>query len=330
MAEARGWRRKLGRAVLIGAGLLAGVAILEIGLQAVALVVPAYLTRAGGPAPYGDGRFRILCIGDSNTYGAGVARSDAYPAQLEQLLNGSSDEPRFAVVNLGVPGSNSAQVLHRLPDYIDLYEPDLMIVLIGVNDFWNPSETDPGPGDVSRLRLHRLLSSLRSYRLVLLSIEAYRTPETATPHAAVLETKEWRRERGGRGDATVHALRYGTTTFTFRNPRRAIALDREAHEALLRANLDEIVRVAAGRGVPLVLATYAAHVQRYSLVNRVLLSTSGAHVVSRRFREDLARYVGPPREGLYTRTLHPKGPVYAAFAASLRDALVRWGLIPTG
>lgn len=89
-----------------------------------------------GPAVdpvHAPGVHRIVALGDSFTYGDGVSAEEAWPAQLEQRLNHASGE-RFEVLNLGVPGYNTAQ------EYADLEErglrlaPDLVIVAFTLSD----------------------------------------------------------------------------------------------------------------------------------------------------------------------------------------------------
>jgi lysophospholipase L1-like esterase len=319
-------------AVLMGSavGLALAFAALEVGLRTAASVLSRSPSHSGTAADASGGAFRILCIGDSNTYGTGVERVETYPAQLQRFLNETPGATRFQVTNLGVPGSNSAQVRNRLPQYLELYDPDLVIVLIGVNDYWNPEETESGPATSSGERLHRRLSQLRTYRLVLLLIEHLRSPGlSASPEEVVLETTELRRGVGGSGDATVRELRFGGARFQFRNTERTILLDDETQARLLRSNLQEMIRVTAEAGVPLVLPTYAAHWRHYLFVNRVIVDLSGAYVVTPEFREDFRRYLGPPREEHFFPDKHPRPPTYAAFARALRDALVRWNLVPT-
>jgi len=318
-------------AVLMGSvvGLALACAALEVGLRTAAFVLARSSSHSGTEADASEESFRILCIGDSNTYGTGVERFETYPAQLQRILNAARGATRFQVTNLGVPGSNSAQVRHRLPQYLELYDPDLVIVLIGVNDYWNPEETESGPATSSGQRLHRKLSSLRTYRLVLLLIEHMRSPgRSASSEEVVLQTSELHRKAGGSGDATVRELRFGGARFQFRNTERATFLDDDAHARLLRRNLQEMIRVTAEAGVPLVLPTYAANFAHYMVANRVIGDLSGDYVVTPEFREDFRRYRGPSREGLYFPDLHPKAPVYTAYAQALRNALVRWGLVP--
>ena len=77
--------------------------------------------------------FRVLCLGDSFTFGIGAPKGSSYPEQLQALLD--HDAPgRFQVINGGVPGSNSSQLLARLGPLLDESRSDLVLVLSGFND----------------------------------------------------------------------------------------------------------------------------------------------------------------------------------------------------
>ena len=54
----------------------------------------------------------IVALGASNTYGKGVSRSEAYPAQLEALLRARGLNVR--VINAGVNGETTGAMLKRL------------------------------------------------------------------------------------------------------------------------------------------------------------------------------------------------------------------------
>jgi lysophospholipase L1-like esterase len=77
---------------------------------------------------------RIICMGDSITFGWPAKIEDTYPKVLERLLNSQFPEKKFEVFNAGVPGYTSYQGLVWLKKDILQYNPDLIIVYYGVND----------------------------------------------------------------------------------------------------------------------------------------------------------------------------------------------------
>ncbi len=79
-------------------------------------------------------KVRILCLGDSNTYGWDLENGQTYPAVLESILNASVGEKLFDVVNAGCPGFNSRQGLILLEREHLALNPDLLIVSFGDND----------------------------------------------------------------------------------------------------------------------------------------------------------------------------------------------------
>lgn len=69
----------------------------------------------------------ILAFGDSLTYGTGASRGNDYPSVLTQLTS-------MQVINSGVPGEISQDGLKRLPEVLDEYHPQLLILAHGGND----------------------------------------------------------------------------------------------------------------------------------------------------------------------------------------------------
>ncbi len=71
------------------------------------------------------GTRRVVCLGDSYTYGWGVDVRDSYPKQLERAL--SVDDHPAEVLNLGVFGYNADQCRVTLRRQGLKYSPDLVI-----------------------------------------------------------------------------------------------------------------------------------------------------------------------------------------------------------
>jgi lysophospholipase L1-like esterase len=112
-----------------------------------------------------ENSFRILCLGDSYTYGAGTSFEYSYPAQLEKLLKQKYGE-KIQVNNLGSPGGNSYRVLNILIENIHQVNPDLIILMVGANNLWNleGSERFYQKSILSRLRAE--IFRLCTYKLL--------------------------------------------------------------------------------------------------------------------------------------------------------------------
>ncbi len=89
--------------------------------------------RRSEPFPAKDPQqFRVLVVGDSLTYGYGIAAEHSYSAVLETLLG---ERYRVEVLNLGVSGYQSADTLRVLDRFVPRLAPDLVIYGVCLNDF---------------------------------------------------------------------------------------------------------------------------------------------------------------------------------------------------
>lgn len=80
---------------------------------------------------------RVLAIGDSQTFGNGVAEADSWPKQVERQLNEKAQADGvkgWEVLNAGIPGTDSWQHEIWLGRLLDAYAPDAVVLGFYVND----------------------------------------------------------------------------------------------------------------------------------------------------------------------------------------------------
>jgi lysophospholipase L1-like esterase len=252
--------RATGRAILylIVTGT-ATLGLMEGALQVASLWVRSSRVETAGT--WQSRNFRVLCAGDSNTYGVYLdSREEAWPARLETVWNESPGSPQIEVLNLGYPGTSSSLLLSHMPRLMETFDPDLVLAMIGVNDYWTiptPVATEPEPFSLARF----LARHSRLHRLVTMAIHA-RNPDEIEADVARAFPK------GGTG-----TIRYGGEQFAMEyawGPRDRKEASRELARGLLA------LREAAGER-PLVLLTYPSRVGAYARVNRIIRRSAETH-----------------------------------------------------
>ncbi len=88
-----------------------------------------------------EGVTRIVCLGDSFTFGEGVREEHTYPARLEAILSGRLSGERFQVINAGVQGYGTLEELYLYGLVCDPLRPDVVIIGFVLNDAADPGET---------------------------------------------------------------------------------------------------------------------------------------------------------------------------------------------
>lgn len=82
-----------------------------------------------------DGVYRIVALGGSSTYDVSIPNNaKIFTAQLENLLHEEYGYQNVQVINAGVPGYNSWEILGNLEFRVLDLDPDLIIIYEGTND----------------------------------------------------------------------------------------------------------------------------------------------------------------------------------------------------
>lgn len=193
------------------------------------------------------GVFRIVALGGSSTYDVSIPdNQQTFTAQLERLLRQDYGYAAVEVINAGVPGYNSWELLVNLEFRVLDLDPDLVIIYEGTNDV-HARLVEPGAyrGDDTGRR------------------QAWQAPPVAVwEHSALLRilSRMSNRTRQVSIDDYVSAPTYLSWPFE----ARLSELDLEPAEVLaqnppiyFRRNLENMVAVARQHEVAILLATWA-------------------------------------------------------------------------
>ncbi len=293
--------------------LAIGILLVEAALQVGAAVVRF---RGAGPALFHTGSARILCLGDSNTYGVYLERGKAYPAQLEALWNARPGAARIEVLNLGAPGVDSSRIRNEITRMLAATAPQVVLLMVGVNDFWTVPTPLAKHGEEGRLawilrhsRLRRLLFSMRR---AWQSVECNVVAEEAVAGAE-------------RGETRVRCVDEEFALAYQRNEGRGQGFAR------LEENLRAIVAEVRSAGATAFLMTYPSSSSIYLRANRILrrvAHTTGTPLVdlAEEFRALCPEE--PCREWLFADH-HPTAQGYRRVSEILVDALTERSVLAT-
>jgi len=110
----------------------------------------------------------IYCLGDSFTYGAGVASENSYPMQLNKRLS----KKGYRVFNFGVLGGNTSDALKKLKQEIkEKGKPDIVTLMINEANTWNFDGSKKMSSSALSI-LKRFLNRFRTVRVFTL-LEKY-------------------------------------------------------------------------------------------------------------------------------------------------------------
>lgn len=180
-----------------------------------------------------EGVLRIAAVGDSHTFGTGVRDDEPWPAALERALAARPGLPRCEVMNCGVSGFDTEEVMAWLESRVLPYEPDLVLYALFPNDtglrglqerpeeseqgFWMKLCTPGRGGTIGWLRGHSVLADVVAsglYQRLLL-----RQWSTSQKRLFSEDFEGWVRARAailrGRDAARARGARFAVILFPF-------------------------------------------------------------------------------------------------------------------
>ena len=87
-----------------------------------------------GPMIRSDNEYRILTVGGSTTEGLYLDDSETWPHLIMEKLGKNKDGEEVIVMNIGKSGFNTRDHIIQLKHLTKDYDPDLIIIMTGVND----------------------------------------------------------------------------------------------------------------------------------------------------------------------------------------------------
>lgn len=149
------------------------------------------------------GTLRVVCLGDSTTFGFGLREADAWPRVLETELRRAGRAAE--VLNLGVPGYAAVQGERLLAQVLPRLEPDVVVFAFGAFNDWVPAvglsdEEQPSGATWHDLRVLQLVARMLGVEPRGVSapaagdarhrLESLATGDWAGPRRVPLETYE--------------------------------------------------------------------------------------------------------------------------------------------
>lgn len=116
---------------LIIFGLFLTIILIETSMRTAGFILTSLQEYRNALSAKKTGTYRILCLGESTT---GLGGSNAYPSQLERILNAKNTGLTFSVINKGMPDKTTSYILKQLDNILEEYKPNLVTAMMGIND----------------------------------------------------------------------------------------------------------------------------------------------------------------------------------------------------
>jgi lysophospholipase L1-like esterase len=266
------------------------------------------------------GTFRIVVLGDSFTFGDGVAPGDAYPKQLERLLNGgAAGGAAYEVLNAGVPGYSTAIEAIHLEELGLRFDPDLVLLGFMLNDAeagGQNLEDSGGAGALARVKdwVKANFGLYHFLRARLKRLEA---------SVATAANGDGNGAPGRIGGASVEPLRL------------AARGEPSPGWDACRGGLQRIARLAGERGIPVVVLIFPYLVNLddgYPLKEEHAVVARAAGEAGMQALDLLEAFTGidPPTIWVSETDSHPNARGHELIAAAVHRYLASSGLLRSG
>ena len=189
----------------------------------------------------------ILTLGESTT---GIGRENSWPSQLQRILNTIQDQKTFRVINKGVPGTETSSIATKLPGYLNKYNPDLVLAMVGINDHCalypqycvdsGNLEFVPAKPSSAKFSLASTLKNFRTYGLIKWIAGGIKAWVTGKTDSRTTTTESV--ESGNREQLPVYNLQNPNVT--------------HLHPLTVR-NLNYMVELTAEQGIDFAFVSYA-------------------------------------------------------------------------
>jgi lysophospholipase L1-like esterase len=264
-------------------------------------------------------RVNILCLGESSTAGLGVEPQQTYPARLQELLRQAYPQENIETIVPPHVGQNTSQVANRINQYIAMYRPKLMIMMLGYNNEWSLAESHVGKFlsltkfENVKIKILIGLNNLRIFKLFRFLYLQF-VVEDKSKYLEGLKDKEyiW----GG-----PELVRYPPSRYAYDFALR----NREAFVKLWHYDLKEIIALAKVNNIPVVLMTYHINPTYLPVSEWISLSRiEGIPLVRNDVEFDKLREEGMLGEYLLNDKWHPNAKGYQLIAQNVFAAIKQY------
>lgn len=324
------------------------VMLLELALQLAAWTITPP-TRDLSLA-HNNSQKTILALGDSNTYGVFVSAEQTWPAQLQKMLIAAGGSVR--VVNMGWPGTNSTILNWQFSNALSQVHPDLVLIMIGVNDSWTRPLYREKISFWQRVQLYS-----RVYRLwqlgkintkLLLQQHTFTdprrekilvppniTPGEFTKKFAGLNPLTDTTSQLQSVDTGHGQLMLGVNTIANTKP---VSLKVLGYQSSLHYSIDNILKQAQTTEVPVIFVSYGADISLYHDTNHALFvaqEATSAKTIDVRLHQLLRNDCFGYQSAEYCKIWlypdnHPTAAGYQQIAQAIATYLQNNSLIATG